>query len=445
MKNVARDLRHAARALAKQPGFTLVAVLTLALGIGATTSIFTLVDAIVLSPLPFDEQHRLVDVGHAAPGRGMADVGQCAAWHFAYEDHAEVFEALGMYGSGPVAVRGDGPPEALPAMFATSGVFRALRTQPVVGRLFNPEDEDPDAPPVALLGYGYWQSRFGGDPGAIGQTLQTDGLTSEIVGVVPSSIRSLGQDPAVVIPLRYRRENLFVGNIGGDAVARLKDGVTLEQAHADLARVMPMAWEMFPGGPVAGSSGPADYAPLVVPFRDEIVGSAAGLLWILLGGVAVVLLIACANVANLFLVRSEGRAAEMAVRGAMGASWTRIGWEHLKESLLLGVAGGAGGLMLAYAGLQLLVAGGSANLPRLDEVSLSGTVFLFTFAVSLGAGAFFGMFPVMRHRRRNLVEILKQGGSGSSHGRGRNRVQNALAASQVALVLVLLICSSPAA
>ncbi len=441
MKTVPQDFRQAFRALARQPGFTAVAALTLALGIGATTAIFTLVDAIVLSPLPFDEPSRLVDVGHSAAGRGLDDVGQCAAWHFAYEDHANVFDALGLYRGGQVAVRGDGSPESLPAMDATSGVFRALGTQPVAGRIFTPEDEEPDAPAVVMLGHGYWQSRFAADPAAVGRQLVVDGESMEIVGVVPANIRSLGRDPAIILPLRFRRETLFVGNIGGDAVARLRDGVTIEQAQAEFARIMPMAWEMFPGGPVAGSSGPEDYAPVLVPFQDELVGSAGRLLWILLGGVAVVLLIACANVANLFLVRSEGRATEMAVRGAIGASWSRIGWEYLKESFLLGALGGAGGLALAYSALSMLIASGSADLPRLAEASLSPVVFVFTFCVAVGSSAFFALFPMLRHRRRNVVDVLKQGGSGGMTAKGRNLAQNALAAAQVAMVLVLLVAS----
>ena len=441
LADLARDLRFAFRALARHPLFSGVVVLVLALGIAATTAIFTLVDAIMLSPLPFDDADRLVAVGHTAPARGIEDAGQCAAWHFTYEEENRVFEGLGMYNGGSVAVTGRGDPEAVPALWVTSGVFRALRVGPVLGRRFTPEDEEPGAPLTVLLSHGYWQSRFGGDPGVIGQTLHVDGRTLEIVGVMPPTLRSLGYDVALIVPLRYRRENLFVGNIGLDAVARLRDGVTLEQASADVARMLPLAWEKFPGGPTASSSEPGQYAPDLRFLKDDVVGSVADLLWVLLVAVAVVLLIACANVANLFLVRAEGKEAEMAVRAAMGASTSRIGWEYLKESLLLGVLGGLAGLALAHAGLQVLVAVGPSRLPRLEEVSVNPQVLLFTLAISLGAGLFFGIFPVLKHSRRGLVDALKQGGSRGMSGRERHRTQNALAVSQMALALLLLVAS----
>ncbi|MBM3792273.1 MAG: FtsX-like permease family protein, partial [Acidobacteria bacterium] len=396
-----RDAACGLRSLRKSPGFAVVAILTLSLGIGATTAIFTLLHAVVLSPLPFHEPDRLVDIGHTAPSQGILDAGQCAAWHLTYEDENRVFEDIGMYGRNGqlVTVTGRGEPEAVRAMPVTSGVFRALRVQPRLGRMFTREDENPEAPPIILLSYGYWQSRFGGDPGIIGQTLRVEGLPSEVVGVMPPILRALGSDPALFGLMRFRRENLFVGNIGFDAVARLRDGVTLDQAYADLARMLPMAWEKFPGGPVSSTNRPEDHAPVIQPIQDDLVGSVADTLWILMGGVVVVLLIACANVANLFLVRAESKETEMAVRIAMGASVCRIGWEYLKESLLLSVSGGILGLALAYAGLRVLAAMGSDQLPLLEEIPLSPAVLLFALTVSAGTGAFFGLLPILRHRR----------------------------------------------
>jgi predicted permease len=418
-----------------------VVILVLALGIGASTAIFTLVDAIIISPLPFEEADRLITVSHRAPGRGIQDAGQCAAWHFTYEDENRVFEDIGMYGGRSVAVTGVGDPEAVPAMYVTSGVLRAIRARPVIGRSFTPEDDEPDAPATVLLGYGYWQTRFGGAPDVIGRTLQVEGRAQEIIGVMPPTLRSLGQDPALVFTMGFDRSTLFVGNIGFDAVARLRDGVTLEQAHADVARMLPLAWEKFPGGPVASSSRPDQYSPVLTPLKDDLVGSVANLLWVILGGVGLVLLIACANVANLYLVRAEGKETEMAVRAAMGASSRRIGWEYLKESLLLGVLGGLGGLALAQVGLKALVAMAPSRLPRMEEVSLNAEVLLFALGLSLGAGLFFGMFPVLKHGRSDLVEALKEGGPRGIGGRERHRTQNALAVSQMALALLLLVSS----
>jgi predicted permease len=436
-----RDLRLAFRAIRQRPLFAGIVIVVLALGIGATTAIFTLADAIVLRPLPYDDADRLVSIHHAAPGRGLDDVGQCAAWHFTYEDENRVFEDLGMYSSGAVAVTGVGDPASLRALFATSGVFRALRLEPVLGRSFTPQDEVPGAPQTVLLSSGYWETRFGADPEVIGRTLRVNGVTREIVGVLPPELGGLEQTPSLVLPLRFDRSTVFVGNIGFGAVARLEDGVTLDQARADVARMLPMAWEKFPGGPVSSSSDPAAYAVVLQPLKDRLVGSVANLLWILLGGVSVVLLIACANVANLFLVRAEGKETEMAVRTAMGASRRRIGWEYMRESLLLGVLGGAVGLALAFGGLRLLVAAGPAELPRLQNVSLSSAVMLFTVAVSVGTGLLFGLVPSLKHGRGGLVNALKQGGTRGLGGRAQNRARNVLAISQMALALVLLVAS----
>jgi len=436
-----RDLGLALRALGQRPLFTGVAVLVLALGIGASTAIFTLLDAVILSPLPFDEPDRLVAISHRGEGPGREDMGQTAAWHFTYEDENRVFVDLGMYRLGSVAVTGVGPPEAVPALYATGGVIRALRVSPVLGRSFIPEDEELGAPPTLLLSHSYWQNRFGGDAGVLGQTLRINGVSWEIVGVMPPSLRGLGYDPALVVPLRYDRSRLFVGNTGWDALARLRDGVTSQQASADMKRMLPMAFEKFPGGPVIDTMRKAKIAPSLQSLKDEVVGSVSGLLWVLMAGVGAVLLIACANVANLFLVRAEGKDSEMALRTALGASPTRIAWEYLKESLVLGALGGIGGLVLALAGLRVLLAMSPTEIPRLEEVSLSSTVLLFTSVVSLVSGLLFGAAPALRHCRRTLVDSLRQGHSWGMGGGRRGWAQNTLAVSQIALALLLLVAS----
>ena len=436
-----RDLRLAIRSLAKRPVFTGVVVFVLALGIGATTAIFTLLDVVILSPLPYDAANRLVAIDHTGEGMGIQSAGQCAAWHFTYESENRVFEDIGLYGDGSsTIIHRSGEPEAVPSLGLTSGVLRALRLKPVVGRLFTPEDEALDAPNAILLGYGYWQSRYGGDPEVVGQVVDVNGATWEIAGVVPAEIELLGVDPAVVFPYRVDRSQLFVGNIGLGGIARLRDGVTLEQANADVARMLPLATEMFPGGPVADFNESAQYAPNLLPLKASLVGSVVDLLWLFMAGVAVVLLIACANVANLFLVRADGKRTEMAVRTAMGASQRRIGWEYLKESLLLGVLGGVVGLVFAKVGLRILIAMAPVALPRVQEVSLNPQVLLFALVVSLGAGLAFGALPALWHGRARLVDALKQGArSGTS--KEHHRAQHALAVSQMALALVLLVAS----
>ena len=441
VRTFVQDLRYAFRTLAQRPAFTAVAVLTLALGIGATTAIFTLVEAIVISPLPYEDQNDLVVFGHTAPALGVGNAAQCAAWHVTYDEEASAFEEIGMFWLTSAAITGDVDPEEVRVMYATGGTFSALRLQAVVGRLPSRADDALEAPPLAFLGHAYWQEQYGGDSVVIGETIQVDGTTREIAGVLPPTLRALGQDPSVIMPLPIDQSGLFVGNIGAGSVARLRDGVSREQAEADLARVMPMAWEKFPGGPVADWDQPGEWRAFLAPLKENLVGSVANTLWVLLAGVGVVLLIACANVANLFLVRAEGRTTEMAVRTAIGASRRRIGWEYMKESIALGFLGGLVGLPLAVGGLRILVAMAPGWLPRMEEISLSPAVFLFALAVSLLTGLFFGVFPVVRHGRRNIVDDLKQGGATSMAGTGRNRAQNALAVSQMALALVLLVAS----
>ena len=441
LSDAIRDLRLGLRGLARRPVFSGVVILVLALGMGATTAIFTLVDAVVLSPLPFDRADRLVAVQHAAPGRGLSDAGQCAAWHFTYEDEADVFQDVGMWWDTRALITGNGPPEAIQAMAVTDGVLRAFRITPIMGRIFTREDMEPSAPPTVILAEGYWRSRFGADPAMVGRILEADGTSMEIVGVVPENLNTVGRSPSVILPLQYDRSTLFVGNIGASSVARLKDGVTIEAAAAELNRIMPMAWEKFPGGPVASSSSPGLYRAEVYPFQEDLVGSMAGILWMLLAGVGVVLLIACANVANLFLVRADGKEGEMAIRTAMGASRKRIGWEYLKESLLLGVLGGTVGLILAHLSLKGLLGAAPTTLPRVEEIGLNGKVFLFALVLSLGSGILFGFFPALRHSRRSPVDALKEGGRGGSRSGERNRAQNTLAISQMALALVLLVAS----
>jgi len=441
MRNLFQDLRVSVRALRRAPGFAAVSIVTLSLGIGANTAIFALLETVILSPLPFPDADRLIAVSHRGFGPGDGDMGQTAAWHFTYEDENRSFENLGMFGSRAVPVTGAGEPEAVQTLFVTSGMFRALRVNPVLGRSLTREDEELEAPATVMLSRGYWQSRFGEDPSVVGQTLQVNGIATEIIGVLPSSIRSLGYDPAIIVPLQFDRSTLFVGNTGWDAVARLRDGVTMQQASADMVRMLPMAFEKFPGGPVIDTMREARIEPCLQSLKDDIVGSASGLLWILMGGVGVVLLIACANVANLFLVRAEGKGVEMAVRTAIGASASRISWEYLKESLVLGVLGGIGGIGLAHLGLELLVSTELANFPRLADAAINPQVLLFTLIVSVASGIMFGMFPVFKHLRIELVSALKEGGRSGTSGRERHRTQNALAVTQVAFALVLLVAS----
>jgi predicted permease len=441
MSFVTKELGVIARRLLRNPLFTVIAIATLAIGIGANTAIFSLVNGILLKPLPFDEPDELVGVWHTAPGLGFGEVNQSPALHYTYLDEGKSFSEIGMWDNGTASVTGLDEPEEVPIMQVTEGTFRALRIQPSLGRRFTAEDDSPGSPLTMILSYDYWQTRFGGDPGVLGQTLTVDGRSREIIGVMPAEARFLAFDPAFYLPFQFDRAQLFVGNFSYQALARLKPAVTLAQANTDVSRMIPMAVEKFPGGITLDLLESAQFDANLRPLKNDVVGDVGDVLWVLLATVGMILLIACANVANLFLVRAEGREREMAVRTAMGADQPRIAREFLKESLLLGALGGSGGIGLAYAGLKLLTALGPSELPRLGEVTLDWRVLLFTLALSLFAGAFFGMFPILKYRRGGVVNALKEGGRGGSAGKEKHRARNALVVAQMALALLLLVGS----
>jgi predicted permease len=436
-----REPRLSIRRLRRAPVFSVIVILTLGVGIGANTAIFSLVKGILLDPLPYDEPDRLVDVLNTAPGVGEDVLPQSAAIHFTYEDEARVLESVGLYNRFDVTVLGLGEPARIPSIYATAGMLPTLRVRPTLGRLFSVEDATPGTPFTVILSYGYWQSEFGGDPEILGRTMNISGEVREIIGVLPRGFRFLEYDPAVYLPYRFDRSSLTVSNFTNPSIARLRDGVTIEEATADLSRLVPLAVEKFPGGLTLEFLEEARGAPLLRPLKEAVVGNVGDVLWVLLGTVGIILLIACANVANLFLVRAEAREREMAVRTAIGAKRRQVAGQLLLDSVLLGLMGGAVGLGLAHASLRLLVAIAPADLPRLAEVALDPVVLLFTLCISILSGVFFGLFPVLRWRQVDLVNALKEGGRGSGAGRERHRTRNALVVGQITLALVLLIGS----
>ncbi|MFO8173723.1 MAG: ABC transporter permease, partial [Longimicrobiales bacterium] len=357
------------------------------------------------------------------------------------EDESQAFQEVGMWTSERVSITGMDEPEEVRAIRLTHGTLPALGIQPALGRRFTVGDDSPGNPETAILSYGYWQTRFAGDPSVLGQTLRVDGVVREIIGVMPEALDFMDYDPDLYVPFQIDRSQLFVGNFSFRGVARLAPGVSLAQANADVARLLLLAVERYPGGITQEILDDARFAPDLRLLKEDVVGDVGQILWILLGTVGMVLLIACANVANLFLVRAEGREQEMAIRTAMGAGRGQVAREFLGESLTLGVLGGMFGVGLAWGGLQLLRAMGPSSLPRLDEVSLNGPVLLFTLGVSLVAGLFFGLFPVLKQDRVSLVGSLKEGGRGGSAGRERHRARNALVVGQMALALILLVGS----
>ena len=443
MHTLSSQLRYVFRKLASSPDFTAVSTLTLALAIGANTAIFSVVNSVLLKPLPFEEPEQLVGVWHTAPGLGLDNVPQSPALHFAYKDHNHSFEDVGVWDNTRVSVTGIAEPEQVEAMRLTDGVFPMLRVPPLIGRAFTAEDDTPGTPETVILGHGYWTRRFGADPKIVGQTLRIDGRPREIIGVMPATLQFLLYDPALYLPFRFDRSEVFIGNFSYQGIARLRPGVTLEEANADVARMFPLAMEEFPMPPglTYDMMQEARFGPNVHLLKEDVVGDVGDVLWVLMGTVGLVLLIACANVTNLFLVRAETGEREFAVRTALGASRRSIAAQCLSESMVLGILGGLAGVGLAQLGLWLLIHLAPENLPRLDEITIDPTVLLFTLSVSVVAGLLFGLFPVLRYGNPHLVYALKEGGRGSSDGRERHRLRNILGVSQVALALVLLIGS----
>jgi putative ABC transport system permease protein len=443
LRGVSQDVRSAMRMLRRQPAFSLTAILTLALGIGATTAMFSVVNAVVIKPLPYPESENVVTVGVSAVFGTERNPGfPLAPRMFAsYAENGRSFQEFGLFNRVEATVTGLGSPEHTNVLQVTRGVLTALGVQPVLGRWFSPDDDRPGAPETVLLTYGYWQRRFGGDPGIIGRAITIASTPREVIGVMPASFSLRGAPAALIVPFRFDPDQPPAGYccLG---VARLKPGATLGQANADVARMLDV-WKRLENQPQLDD---LQLGPAVRPFKDDVVGNdVRRVLWVLLGTIGIVLLIACANVANLLLVRAEGRGQELAVRTALGAGWRHVARLLMVESLTLGLLGGLVGLALAYAGLRALLVLAPESLPRLNEIAIDLSVLVVTAAISIASGFLFGLVPLARTVRPksapSLVEFIRGGGRSASPGRSQHRSQNALVVVQVALALVLLISS----
>ena len=432
MTGLWNDVRFALRGLFRAPGFTAITIGTLALGIGATTTIFTVVNGVLLKPLPFDDPDELVGVWNRSLGHD--GVALIPLQYFTYRDENRVFEDIGSWNTGPVSVTGLAEPEQVLATWVTAGLLPLLRAQPAMGRRFAEEDDSPGAPQTIMLSYAYWQRRLGADPAVLGSSLRVDGTRREIIGVLPPDFVLPGPEAAILYPVQWVPLDP-VGGFTAQAIARLLPGVTIEQAIADVERLVPMGLGRS-RAEVEESANPL--RANVHPLKQDFVGDNGDVLWVLMGTVGIVLLIACANVANLFLVRSEGRQREVAVRTAMGAGRGQIARQFLLESLVLGLLGGLVGLGLGFGGVRLLKWLGPETLPRLNEIAVDPTVLGFALGISLFSGLLFGLFPVFRVGGLDLVSSLKEGGWGGSVGKQRHRARNTLVVAQMALALVLL-------
>jgi len=435
-------LNHFVRRFLRAPMFTGVVLLTLAVGIGANTAIFSVVNGVLIKPLAYPDPEALVGVWHVAPGVASlrGDVEFSPTLYFTYREHNKTFQDMGAWSAGGATITGLAEPEQVPALFVTYGTLQALGVQPTVGRLFSQVDDTPGSTETVMLMYDYWQRRLGGSTSVIGQPLTVNSQTRTVIGVMPQGFRFLNVTADVILPHRFERQKLFLGDFSYQGIARLKPGVTLQEANADVARMLPIWLEAWPAPPGIDLQlfRSARFGPKLQPLKQEVVGDIGAVLWVLMGTIGLVLLIACANVANLLLVRAQGRRQELATRAALGASWIRIAREMMSESVMLAVVGGIFGIGLAYLGLKLLVAIGPQTLPRLQEISIDPLVLAFTLVISLFSGLLFGIIPVLKYAGPQLAMSLR-GGRTMSQGRDRHRARNTLVVVQVALALVLLI------
>lgn len=439
--DLSRPVRTLVRRFVRAPAFTALSVGTLALGLGATIAIYAVVESVLLEPLPYPESDRLVGIWHEAPGLNLDEVEQSPALHFAYLDESRVFEDIGMYSRSRETVTGLGEPEQVGAVYLTDGMLRLLGAQPVRGRIFTAEDDAPGAARTVMVSERYWRQRLAADPGVLGRILTVNGRPREIIGVLPEGFQVLDRSAELYVPLQLDRAHAIVGNFSYLGVARLRPNTTIEQANADLARIIPLAPERYPGGVTLSMLEEARMAPTLRPLAADVVGDIGGTLWVLMGTVVIVLLIAGANVANLFLVRAEGRYREVAVRSALGASRARIAGEFMAESLSLALIGGALGTGLAMAGIRLLKSIAPSQLPRLEEISADGSVLAVAFALTLLTGALLGLVPILRHGGDRIAGTLREAGRGGGAGRERHRARSALVVGQIALALLLLASS----
>jgi putative ABC transport system permease protein len=437
-----RDLKYGLRRLRRSPGFTIASIGTLALGLGAASAIFSVTNCVLLKPLPYPHPEQLVAVWMTAPGVKIADLNMAPSVYFTMCDEQRAFQAVSIFATGRTTV-GKIQPEEVQAVFASHELLPILGITPQLGRLFAAADDDPKGTRTAMLSDGYWRSHFGSDSSVLGRHLLIEGNPVSIIGVLPPSFEFMDQKTDLLIPMRFDRAKTNLGVFSFRGVGRLKRGVTLKQAGADLARILPLVMERFP--PPAGYTlkmyEDARIAPNLRPLKDDVIGDIGNTLWMLMATVGIVLLIACANVANLLLVRTEARHQELAVRAALGADAARIARELLFESILLGIIAGAVGLALCRAALSLLTVSDLVHLPRAGNIRIDGWVLLFTFLVSVGVSASFGLIPVLRYVRPRLENALRSGGRSLSHSKDRQRVRSFLVVLQVALALLLLVTS----
>jgi predicted permease len=431
METLLQDLRYGLRMLAKSPGFTAIAILTLALGIGANTALFTVVNGVLLNPLAYPHSGQLVALYGKSAGFDQAPISYLN--FLDWQRDTQTFSSMAIYRNQDYNFTGMGEAERLSGYMASADFFSTLGTVPILGRSFRPDDDRPGAASVVILGGGFWKRKFGSSFEIIGKSIALNGTSYTIVGVIPAGFTFYGHDRDVYTPIGQWTDANFRDrrvDVSSQGVGRLKPGVTLSQAKADMDGIAQNLAAAYPEADKA-------VGITLVSLKEDIVGNVQPFLIVLLAAVGFLLLIACANVANLLLARAMGRSREFAIRAALGASQGRVIRHLLTESILLAGLGGAMGLLLAFWGTKAVLATLPGALPRANEVSLDSRVLLFTLALSLFAGIIFGLAPALKTSRVNLEEILKESGRGLSGA--RQRLQGVFVAVEVAMALVLLV------
>ena len=439
MSNLLQDLRFAGRLLRKSPGFAFAAILVLALGIGANTAIFSVVDTVLLKPLAFPQPEQLVHIWHTPPQSsfpGMTRFSVSPANFLDWQAQNDVFQGVSLVGGANYNLTGAGEPRSVVARRVSYDFFSILQAQPILGRTFDPDDDQPGHNYVAILSENFWRSQFNSDPGIVGKDITLDGAAYKVIGVMPTKyeypIDSPEDAPRLWTPLGLTPQQRAVrGNHNFLVIGRLRPGVTIQQAQAEMDTISRRLEQQYP----ADDKG---WGALVVPMNDDLVGDIRTALLVLFGAVAFVLLIACANVANLVLARTISRQREVAIRTALGASRARVLRQIISETVLLSLLGGLLGIALAYASIRFIVSAAAAQLPRASEISLSIPVLVFAFGVSIAAGILAGLLPAFRMSQTNVNDALKQGTRAISDVAG-NRTRGVLVVAEVALSLMLLI------
>jgi predicted permease len=442
LETLVRDVRFSLRSMWRAPVVTLAALATLAIGIGANTAIFSVVNGVLIKPLPYPDADRLVSISLTSRVMRIGDLESAPYVYLTQRDESRTLDGVGLWNLQAVNVTGREEPERVMALRVTADILPTLGVAPLFGRYFTPADDEPGRQPTVVLMHGYWQRRFGGVRSVLGQTVTVDGTSHVIIGVMPPRFRFLDErEVDLIAPVQLDRAQVFAGGFGWPSLGRLKPAVTMEQAAADMARLLPVAADAFPVMPgfTRAQLDGGKWEPLLLPLKQDVVGDAGNTLWVVMGTLGLVLLVACANVANLILVRTEGRQRELAVRAALGATRWRIARGLLTESVVLGLSGGVLGVAVASVGLRILLGMGSSTLPRMDGIAIDRTVLLFACAVSLFSAILFGLLPVLRYATPRLASAFRVEARGSSGSRAHLHARGALVVVQVALALALLV------